>query len=425
MDLWHKRLGHPFLKISKLIPQVSRHRDINVVNKACEVCFRAKQTREKFPLSQNKASSAFELIHCDLWGAYQTPSTCGAFYFLTIIDDYSRAVWVYLLTDKREVSTMLHNFLALVERQFNKQVKIFRSDNGTEFICMRKYFLDHGIIFQTSCTGTPQQNERVERKHRHILNVARALQFQGNLPIKFWGEYILTVGYLINRTPSTILNGKTPYEMLHGQQPEYEHLKIIGSLCYAHNQRRDGDKFASRSKKCVFIGYPYGKKGWKLFDLETEFPFALATTSRKDALPNNWNFAESVHDAIDDIDETDHTLSIQRSNDMGVENIRSVLDVGIEAGTSQYTNIDETMLSSTTSTTSTNEKVDDQDANPQNMDKEDTTDPSMSITEPMLGRGHRIKQPSTRLQHYVTNTARRLSSSNCSLQKQPQVHPIP
>jgi hypothetical protein len=165
---------------------------------------------------------------------------------------------------------MLHSFFALVERQFNKQVKIFRSDNGTEFTCMRRYFLDHGIIFQTSCTGTPQQNGRVERKHRHILNVARALRFQGNLPIKFWGECILTAGYLINRTPSTILNGKTPYEMLHGQQPDYEHLRIIGSLCFAHNQRRNGDKFASRSKKCVFMGYPYGKKGWKLFDLETE-----------------------------------------------------------------------------------------------------------------------------------------------------------
>ncbi|KAI5397599.1 hypothetical protein KIW84_063422 [Lathyrus oleraceus] len=120
-------------------------------------------------------------------------------------------------------------------------------------------------------------------------------------------------------------------------------------------------------------------------------------TSRKDDLPNNWNFAEFVHDAIDYVDETDHTLRIQRSNDMGVENIRSELDVGIEACTSQYTNIDETMLSSTTSTMSTNEKVDDQDANPQNMDKEDTTDPSMSITEPMLDRGHKIKQPFTRL----------------------------
>jgi hypothetical protein len=71
----------------------------------------------------------------------------------------------------------------MVERQYNRKVKIVRSDNGTEFTCMKSYFLEQGIIFQTSCTGTPQQNGRVERKHRHILNVARALRFQGNLPI--------------------------------------------------------------------------------------------------------------------------------------------------------------------------------------------------------------------------------------------------
>lgn len=173
-------------------------------------------------------------------GPQRTPSTCGAFYFLTIVDDYSRAVWIYLLVDKREVSQMLRNFFALVERQYHKQVKIMRSDNGTEFTCMKKYFLDHGIVFQTSCTTTPQQNGRVERKHRHILNVARALHSQGNLPIEFWGECVLTTGYLINRTPSTVLNGKTPYEMLHGYQPSYEHLRIFGSLCYAHNQGRKG-----------------------------------------------------------------------------------------------------------------------------------------------------------------------------------------
>lgn len=50
---------------------------------------------------------------------------------------------------------------------------------------MKNYFFEQGIIFQTSCVGTPQQNGRVERKHRHILNVARALRFQGNLPIDF------------------------------------------------------------------------------------------------------------------------------------------------------------------------------------------------------------------------------------------------
>lgn len=62
---------------------------------------------------------------------------------------------------------------------------MIRSDNGTEFTCLQTQFHERGIVFQTSCIGTPQQNGRVERKHRHILNVARALRFQGNLPISF------------------------------------------------------------------------------------------------------------------------------------------------------------------------------------------------------------------------------------------------
>lgn len=150
MDLWHKRLGHPSLKVTQLVSGVSNCKSDSVVNKACDVCFRANQTREKFPLSEHKASGVFELIHCDLWGPYKTPSTCGAFYFLTIVDDYSRAVWIYLFIDKRQVSQIICNFFTFAERQFHKQVKILRSDNGTEFTCMKKYFLDHGIIFQTS-----------------------------------------------------------------------------------------------------------------------------------------------------------------------------------------------------------------------------------------------------------------------------------
>lgn len=157
-------------------------------NKACDVCFRAKQTRDVFPLSTHTATSSFGLIHCDLWGPYRTPSSCGASYFLTIMDDFSRAIWIYLLVDKREVSRTLINFFALVERQFDKRVKMMRSDNETEFTCLKNYFHEHGILFQTSCPGTPQQNGRVERKHRHILNVARALRFQGCLPISFWSR---------------------------------------------------------------------------------------------------------------------------------------------------------------------------------------------------------------------------------------------
>ena len=66
--------------------------------------FRAKQTRQCFPSSSNKAKEVFDLIHVDLWGPYRTTAFCGSRYFLAIVDDCSRAVWLYLLPYKTLVS---------------------------------------------------------------------------------------------------------------------------------------------------------------------------------------------------------------------------------------------------------------------------------------------------------------------------------
>lgn len=159
-----------------------------------------------------------------------------------------------MLNSKTEVFSAFRSFFAMIKCQFEVSVKLVRSDNGTEFRCMLPYFDEHGIIFQTSCVGTPQQNGRVERKHQHILNVSRELMFQGNLPVSFWGECVLGAVHLINRTPSRLLQNKTPYEILFGSVPNYDELKVFGSLCFAHNQKSKGDKFSPRSRKCVFVG---------------------------------------------------------------------------------------------------------------------------------------------------------------------------
>ncbi|GAA0160017.1 hypothetical protein LIER_16666 [Lithospermum erythrorhizon] len=76
-------------------------------------------------------------------------------------------------------------------------------------------------------------------------------------------------GYLINRTPSKVLNFKPPYECLFGVKPSLSEVWVFGSLCYAHNLKSELDKFASRSQKCIFVGYSFGKKGWKVFNMET------------------------------------------------------------------------------------------------------------------------------------------------------------
>lgn len=187
--------------------------------------------------------------------------------FLNYYGEFSRSVWIYLL--KKGSFRILKHFLAMVPTQFHKVAKNVKTDNGIEFICLKDYFVENGILNQTSIAGIPQQNGRVERKHHHILNVARALRFQANLPKQFWGESVLTVGYLINRTPSSILKGQSPYELLHGRPSQYSHIKNFGCLAFAHDHKLPNDKFCERGRHYVLLGCPFGKKGWHLYDIKT------------------------------------------------------------------------------------------------------------------------------------------------------------
>lgn len=156
------------------------------------MCHRAKHVQSKFPNGVNRSSELFELIHYDIWGPYKVSSSSRPWYFLAIVNDYSRMVWLYLLHEKSRTQRALINFCKLIKNQFNRSIEIVRSDNGQEFLSrdQQEYFTDNNIIHQTSCIDTPQQNGRVEWKHCHILNVAWALLFQTCLPMKFWGEAV-------------------------------------------------------------------------------------------------------------------------------------------------------------------------------------------------------------------------------------------
>ena len=173
-----------------------------------------------------------------------------------------------MMKNKSDVLTVFPIFLKHVMTQYNSVVKAIRSDNAPE-LAFTKLLQEHDIFHQYSCAYTPQQNSFVEKKHQHILNVARALLFQFNIPLVYWSDCICTDVFLINRTPSALLNDKSPCEVLLTKAHDYSFLKTFGYLCNSSILLKDKNKLSARANRCVFLGYPSGYKGYKVLHLDS------------------------------------------------------------------------------------------------------------------------------------------------------------
>ena len=130
IDLWHYSLGHPSSERILLQKQSYSLLTINT-QFGCHTCHHSKQKKLSFHSSVSHSSSIFDLIHVDIWGPCNVTSLNGYKYFLTIVDDHSRFVWIFIMQSKAETRTHLKKFFAIVERQFDTKVKVIRSDNGS------------------------------------------------------------------------------------------------------------------------------------------------------------------------------------------------------------------------------------------------------------------------------------------------------
>lgn len=130
-----------------------------------------------FPISFIKTKEVFDLIHCDIWDGYRIPSYTKANYFLTIVDYFSKVVWVFHIKHNSDASNCLIDFHKMIQAQFAKNIKRIRCDNGGEFTSnlMLQFYKEKGILLETKSPHKPQQNNVVERKHRHLLETAQAI----------------------------------------------------------------------------------------------------------------------------------------------------------------------------------------------------------------------------------------------------------
>ena len=124
-----------------------------------------------------------------------------------------------------------------VQNQLGKNIKTLRSDRGGEYLSQNfdDHLKDCGIVSQLTPPGTPQWNGVSKRRNRTLLDMVRSMMSRTYLPISFWGYALGIDAFLLNRIPSKVVE-KTPY-----------------------------DKLASKSDKCLFVGYPKETKGYYFY----------------------------------------------------------------------------------------------------------------------------------------------------------------
>jgi len=265
--LWHMRLGHMSARGLEMLSNrnLLEGEKISTLD-FCEHCVLGKQKKVSFSTGKHKTRGVLDYIHSDLWGPSKLPSKGKKRYLLTFIDDFSRKVWVHFLKAKSDAFEAFKEWKILVENQMERKIKYLRTDNGLEFCNeeFNEFCKVHGISRHRTVRHTPQQNGVAERMNRTLLEKARCMLLQAKMSKVFWAEAVHTAAHIVNRSPASAIDFKTPNEVWSGEPSNYSYLRVFGCPAYYHVNE---GKLEPRAKKAIFVGYVDGVKGYKLWCL--------------------------------------------------------------------------------------------------------------------------------------------------------------
>jgi transposase InsO family protein len=168
-----------------------------------------------------------------LW-AGQAGDPGGRHYFLLLVDDATRYMWVVLLVAKIEAAGAIKCIQVAAEKECGCRLKVLRTDNGGEFT-MAEFTAscaDEGVTRHFSAPYIPQQNDVMERRNKMVMAMTQALLKQPGMPVEFWEKVVVTAVYLQNQLPMKSLAGRTPYEAWHGRKPMVNHLHVFGCRAF-------------------------------------------------------------------------------------------------------------------------------------------------------------------------------------------------
>ena len=181
------------------------------------------------------------------------PEAIGGYKYVSkITDEYTEWTAVYLLTNKNQALQSLRLFVGSTVIPFGGHIVRWRADKGGEYTGweFRQYCLETGIIQEFAATNTPQQIDVSEREGRTLCNMVRCILADSGFP-SMWGEPFMAAAYLKNKTLHKAFMMETPFKMLHGEEADLSHVRVIGAKTFVHiKDSRKLDAAAWERKVC-------------------------------------------------------------------------------------------------------------------------------------------------------------------------------
>ena len=163
-----------------------------------------------FLTSISKYQEPLQLVHLDLWGPSPIQSSNGYKYYISIVDVFFRYAWIYLLRNKSDSFQAFQSFKAQAKLQLGFKIKCLQSDWDGEFFVFIDYLIINSIIHRISYPHTHQQNDAIERKHRHIVGNGLTLLARASMHFKYQDESFRIVVLLHNKLLFLVSQGKSP-----------------------------------------------------------------------------------------------------------------------------------------------------------------------------------------------------------------------
>lgn len=275
--LLHRRLAHIGKdRLERLIKgdmakgiEITTKKDVPIPQ-FCEPCLAGKATRDPFPSTPPTSLKPLELITSDLHGP-MAPTDEGFKYWVTFTDVATRMTWIYVLKRKSQAFEAFTEWKTMIEKQTGFTVKRLRDDKGGEFVGHKweDYLKEHGILHEKTTVNTPQSNGFAERGNRKIEEGTTSLLAESKLPSACWAHAAGFIVRVMNCTPTSAIQGMTPFEAFYGKKPDLTMLRVFGCRAYVHIQKKYRKEAPWHMQKCVYFGFANEYKGYKCYNPET------------------------------------------------------------------------------------------------------------------------------------------------------------